>query len=125
MSNPPSDPARPTTAPPGSAEKIAVLTARAELRLGLFVAGDATGARQLEDCRPCPSRELLRCQRERLLLGALNGDPRTARELAAAFAIPLGRVHVSLRLLKEAGVVTWSRKGGWRLAEVPQLPTSL
>jgi hypothetical protein len=42
----------------------------------------------------------------------------TARELAAALAVPLGRVHQSLAFLREAGVITWTRKGGWRLAEL-------
>jgi hypothetical protein len=118
VSLPPSDPARPTTAPPGSAEKIAVLTARAELRLGLFVPGDVEGARERQAPHVHAFQVPLHCQRERLLLDHLNGHVRAARELATALALPLGRVQVALALLKEAGVVTWSRKGGWRLAEL-------
>jgi DNA-binding IclR family transcriptional regulator len=65
-----------------------------------------------------PFQVPLHCQRERLLLDHMNGQVRTAHELAAALALPLGRVHQSLAFLREAGVVTWSRKGGWKLAEL-------
>jgi hypothetical protein len=112
----PLDPAAPSPYPPGSEEKLACLELRAALKLPLFLEGDAQGTRHLAP-RVRPDTVSPRSERERLLVGVLNGHDQTAKELALLTAIPLHRVRVCLDLLREAGVVETS-PGGWRLTQL-------
>jgi hypothetical protein len=110
----PVNPAEPTSFHPGSAEKIAVLTARAELRLGLFVPGDAEGARCLEHVCLGLCHVPLRFRREELLLLHLDGQPQTARQLALAANLSVSSIRATLALLKESGAIELCGKGLWR-----------
>jgi hypothetical protein len=108
------DPRLPTTAPPGSEAKLAVLEARASLGLPLHVAGDCQGARQLNDVEP--SDVTRKSRAERRLIAVLSwSEERTPEALAALAGYkPNQFIETALVLLAEAGLARRG-PGGWVL----------
>jgi hypothetical protein len=111
----PLHPAAPCPYPPGSEEKLAILEARAALKLPLFQDDDAEGARQLNDVEPgraCHSHI------ERAIIEVITCQEVPVDMLAALAGLaPCQQFKAALGLLREAGLAERG-KHGWRLAEV-------
>jgi hypothetical protein len=110
------DPNQPTTAPPGSEAKLAILEARALAGLPLFHDQDALGCIQVAP-RERVNKASLRSQRERRLIGLLSNREQSAKKLANAMEVPLRQVHAVLTLLFAAGIVQKGR-AGYKLREL-------
>ena len=110
------DPTLPTSAPPGSAAKIAVLAARVQARLPLFVEGDALDLQEPPDSHVRgPARPPLL---EALIMQTITPTPCTAHELAAQLGRQAGqRFFRALSNLREAGCICRG-KLGWRLVNL-------
>jgi hypothetical protein len=111
------DPRAPTLHHPGSPGKLAVLRERARAGLCLFHPHDAVGLRHLEDRKTSPSTK--RSPLERRIMETIGYQPRPTRELAAQIGCRLtASFRRALMCLREAGVLSYSRRHGWRLVRI-------
>jgi hypothetical protein len=113
----PIDPRKATSHHPGSPGKLRVLRTRARAKLALFVAGDALGARRLNEA--APSAVSKRTLLERHILLVASYKPLSSRELAVRSGAKWSSgFRRALAGLHSAGVLTYDRRSGWRLARI-------
>jgi len=107
------DPRRPTRHHPGSEEKLIILQARAERKLPLFLAGDAEGARQVQN--PQPNNIGRMTPVEMSILGVIGAEEESIPELAQkcgyspsyCFAEALRKLECCGKIIE--GVAGWRR----------------